>query len=449
MRRLFRVQVARVRLVCRPTGVGRTTMDVSDDRGGPDGAVAFEPGAKGLTGLAVKGLLLTAVTFTIYRFWYMTELRRFFWSRTLVAGSPAEYLGRGKELFLGFLVALAILVPIYLVLFVLGFAVPILAPAVPVLSAVFLFLLGQYAIFRGRRYRASRTRWRGIRLGQDGSAVAYMLRASLWWLLTILTLGLAFPFMRAALERYRIDHTLIGESRLRSSATGRSVLWPWLAFYAVGLLPVIVTGLAFLNSVGFALPADLFVPRLDGKLDTSVLNPRYAGTAVASSLNGFFVSLSLAVPLILVLIPFYRARETRAFLSATHLGEARLVSRLQARAFYWPYFVYFLTILVFLIVIGILFAVVVGVAGPNANPGEQAAALFGGGLLYVGTLLGMAVIYVRIVTHGLWVAVASATGIENVAALEAVLASTRTPASGLNEGLADALDVGGALEIGF
>ncbi|WP_342151604.1 YjgN family protein [Methylorubrum sp. SB2] len=424
-------------------------MDRTDERSGSEGTVAFEPGAKGLTGLVVKGLLLTAITFTIYRFWYVTELRRFLWSRTLIAGSPAEYLGRGKELFLGFLVALAILVPLYVVLFILSIAVPVLAPAVPVLTAVFLFVLGQYAIFRGRRYRASRTRWRGIRLGQDGSAAAYMVRASLWWLATILTLGLAFPFMRAALERYRIDHTLIGESRLRSTATGRSVLWPWLAFYAVSLLPIVVAGLAFLGSVGFPPPADLFVAHPNGQTTALTLNPRYAGTAVGAALGWLITALSLAVPLVLLLIPFYRARETRAFLSATHLGEARLVSRLKAREFYWPYFVYLLSLLVFVFVIGILFAIVAGVAGANANSGAQAAALVGGGLLYVGTLLGLAVIYVRIVTHGLWVAVANATMIENGAALEAVLASARTPGSGLNEGLADALDVGGALEIGL
>ncbi len=147
-------------------------MTQQDGRLGPTGTVAFDRSAAGLTGLVVKGFLLSLVTFSIYRFWYITNLRRFFWSRTVVAGSPAEYLGRGKELFLGFLVALAILVPVYLVLFILGFAVPRLEPLVPFLSAVFLFLLGQYAIFRGRRYRASRTRWRGIRLGQDGSAFA-------------------------------------------------------------------------------------------------------------------------------------------------------------------------------------------------------------------------------------------------------------------------------------
>jgi len=70
-------------------------------------------------------------------------------------------------------------------------------------------------------------------------------------------------------------------------------------------------------------------------------------------------------------------------------------------------------------------------------------------LLYLGAILGTNVLYVRIITVRLWHAVATTMQIENLPALEAVLASTRAPASGLNEGLADALDVGGALEIGF
>ncbi len=45
-----------------------------------------------------------------------------------------------------------------------------------VISFVTLFVLGQYALYRGRRYRAMRTLWRGIRLGQDGSASVYAAR---------------------------------------------------------------------------------------------------------------------------------------------------------------------------------------------------------------------------------------------------------------------------------
>lgn len=166
---------------------------VPSPAGARTGEVAFDRKAPGLTGIVVKGFLLSLITFSIYRFWYITNLRRYFWSRTVVAGSPAEYLGNGKELFLGFLVALAILVPIYIVLFVIGLLSPVLAAMAAPISFIGLFVLGQYALFRGRRYRASRTRWRGIRLGQDGSGFAYAGRACLWWLATFASLGLAFP----------------------------------------------------------------------------------------------------------------------------------------------------------------------------------------------------------------------------------------------------------------
>ena len=49
-----------------------------------------------------------------------TDIRRHLWSNTVIDGDAAEYTGRGKELLIGFLVALAILVPIYLGYFLVG-----------------------------------------------------------------------------------------------------------------------------------------------------------------------------------------------------------------------------------------------------------------------------------------------------------------------------------------
>ncbi len=45
---------------------------------------------------------------------------RHLWANTLVDGDAAEYTGRGEELLIGFLIALAILVPIYLGYFLIG-----------------------------------------------------------------------------------------------------------------------------------------------------------------------------------------------------------------------------------------------------------------------------------------------------------------------------------------
>lgn len=412
--------------------------------------IGFDLGAKGLTGIVVKGTLLSLATFGIYRFWYITNLRRYFWSRTTVAGSAGEYTGRGKELFLGFLVALAILIPVYVGLFALGFAYEPLAPFAAPISFVFLFLLGQYAIFRGRRYRASRTLWRGIRLGQDGSAVTYMAMATGWWLLTIVTLGLAFPYMRASLERYRINHTLIGESRMASSATGSSVLLPWLLFYAVALLPMIATGILFLVANDFTIPGDLFVANPDSDSDSLKFNPDYAGTNYETYGLIALSSLGFGLPAALLLIPFYRARETKVFMEAASLGAARLSSTLRARQFYWPYIIYFLSIFGFLVVAGVVAGGLVYLLNTaGAESGFHIFIMLFLVIAYFGALLLFAVLYIRIVTARLWHAVAVTTQIENADALEAVLASSRRVGSGMNEGLADALDVGGAIEIGF
>jgi uncharacterized membrane protein YjgN (DUF898 family) len=152
----------------------------------------------------------------------------------------------------------------------------------------------------------------------------------------------------------------------------------------------------------------------------------------------------------LLLIPFYRARETRVFMNAASLGPVRLASNLRARQFYWPYIVYFLSIIGFVLVLGII--VLLGgllFRTAGAESGFHIAIALGAIVLYLGGALLAAVLYVRVITARLWHAVAATTVVENAGELDAVLASSRRQASGLNEGMADALDVGGALEIGF
>src|SRR3954462_3719210 len=70
--------------------------------------------------LVARGAALELVTVGFYRFWLVTDIRRHLWSNTVIDGDAAEYTGRGKELLLGFLFALAILVPIYLGYFLIS-----------------------------------------------------------------------------------------------------------------------------------------------------------------------------------------------------------------------------------------------------------------------------------------------------------------------------------------
>jgi uncharacterized membrane protein YjgN (DUF898 family) len=194
-----------------------------------------------------RGAALELLTVGFYRFWLATDIRRHMWSNTLIDGDAAEYTGRGKELLIGFLFALAILVPIYLAYFMItieferlkGFA------SVPLLLGFYAF--GQFAIYRARRYRLTRTVWRGVRFWMDGSGWAYAWRALLWGVLVVLTLGLALPWREAALERYKMRHSYYGD--LQGSFEGRgweffkSGWWLWLltpvALYVTIALPFV------------------------------------------------------------------------------------------------------------------------------------------------------------------------------------------------------------------
>src|SRR6188472_4150754 len=63
--------------------------------------------------LLIRGACLLLVTLGIYRFWLFTDVRRFLWSNTEIAGEPLAYSGTPLELLLGFLIAIAIRIPVY------------------------------------------------------------------------------------------------------------------------------------------------------------------------------------------------------------------------------------------------------------------------------------------------------------------------------------------------
>ena len=193
---------------------------------------------------------LEFVTLGFYRFWLLTDIRRHLWSNTLVDGDAAEYTGRGKELLIGFLVALAILVPIYLGYFLIGLEAERYQAFASIPLIAFFYLFGQFAIYRARRYRLTRTVWRGVRFWMTGSGWIYALQASLWGLLMVVTLGLALPWRTAALERYKMRHSYYGD--LQGSFEGRGWeffkrgWWLWLltpiALYVSPIAPFLYGG---------------------------------------------------------------------------------------------------------------------------------------------------------------------------------------------------------------
>jgi len=182
--------------------------------------------------LVTRGAGLELITVGFYRFWLATDIRRHLWSNTHIDGDAAEYTGRGRELLIGFLIALAIIVPVYLAYFLAGLEAERIRAFASIPLLAFFYLFGQFAIYR---------------FWMSGSGWAYAARAALWGLLMILTLGLILPWREAALERYKMRHSYYGD--LQGSFAGRGWeffkrgWWLWLlapiALYVSPLAPFV------------------------------------------------------------------------------------------------------------------------------------------------------------------------------------------------------------------
>src|SRR5215212_624622 len=80
----------------------------------PDRAVRFTGTWREYLPIAATNALLIIVTLGVYRFWATARQRRYLWSRTHVIDDALEWTGTGKEMFIGFLIVIAILAPFFL-----------------------------------------------------------------------------------------------------------------------------------------------------------------------------------------------------------------------------------------------------------------------------------------------------------------------------------------------
>ncbi|WP_175619678.1 DUF898 family protein [Bradyrhizobium sp. 26S5] len=349
--------------------------------------------------LVARGAGLELVTVGFYRFWLTTDIRRHLWSNTQIDGDAPEYTGRAKELLIGFLVALAILVPIYLGYSLLVIEAEHVKTFFSLPLVAFFYLFGQFAIYRARRYRLTRTVWRGVRFWMSGSGWIYALKASLWGLLVVITLGLALPWREAALERYKMRHSYYGD--LRGSFEGRG--WD---FFKQGWWLWLLTP--------FALYMTIFAPFI------------YAA---------------------------FKAIEWRWWLSGIRFGGVRLESTMRRSALiglYWKVIGWAMLLgtvyLAYLVLCTFLVASMDGSSIETFFKTEAFAKSIPlitlAGVGYLAFVLAMNVVMRVYLMRDLWVRVLSSTIVHNIQAAANVTARGEL-ANALGEGFADGLDVAG------
>ncbi|MEL7468060.1 MAG: DUF898 family protein [Pseudomonadota bacterium] len=190
--------------------------------------------------LSMRQVFLAVITLGIYRFWMTTNLRRHYWRAVRVLGDPFEYSGTGLEKLLGFLIAVIILA-VYLGVFNLALTFggllslddPIELQVLTWLSFVASLPLIYFATYRARRYILARTRWRGIRFGMEQAAWKYTWRALLLTLLSIVTVGLMYPYQHFKLEKFKTDRTWFGDLSFEQGGSWVQLFRYWVWFYVI------------------------------------------------------------------------------------------------------------------------------------------------------------------------------------------------------------------------
>jgi uncharacterized membrane protein YjgN (DUF898 family) len=398
----------------------------------PTGQKVQFSGTRGeLFGRLLRGYLLMLPTLGLYRFWLTTTKRRFYWQNTEIGGDRLEYTGSALQLLLGFMFALGVFLPIYIVFFYLSFQSSAIAGLGYGGAALLLWFLSGYAIYRGRDFRLSRTLWRGIRFDQKGSALGYATRRFFWSLLVLVTVGLAFPFMAANLWRYRYKHTWFGDRQFTFTGSWKTIAWP---FYRVWIVMAVSIGVAIW---GIVANAGAF----------AVASNRQA--VMAAGLAASMGPLLIFVMGVLCFF-YYRSREATRMFSQVKLGEASLVVRVKARSLFGQYLLYCLCLVAALIVMGLIGFVVAQAVLPNptiegfsaarlARAGWMGVALGAGG--YLATVSAFTLLGEVFIDCGFWMLVSRGATITNLESLDGV-GATAEDTSLAGEGLADALNVG-------
>ncbi len=400
------------------------------------GGARFRGDERAYWRLLVRGAALLMVTLGIYRFWLATDIRRFLWNNTEAVGDGLEYTGTAAELLFGFLAAIAILVPIYVGFFLAALGLGTMGQLAGLMSFPVLAVLGQFAIYRARRYRLTRTVFRGIRFQQSGSAWRYAAYAVSWWLAIAVTLGLAYPWAQASLERYKMRHTSYGDLAGGFDGSALALFWRGLLFWLLTVAPLAV-----------CLGASIVVVNWDALLDALGQGEDFSngmdGTGLAEALGLLTLAASWSGFAAALFYPAFQGLVLRWWTSGLRFGALRVRSHLRTRQVYRAY----LRFLLF----GTLFAVPVLIAAavafrlldwiPNESVRGTASAVLGL-TLYVTFALAYSTIYQATVKLALWRIAIESLDLDGVAALDRVHAAG-TASSPLGEGLADALSVGG------
>jgi uncharacterized membrane protein YjgN (DUF898 family) len=187
-----------------------------------------------LFGIHIVNIFLTLLTFGVYYFWAKVRTRSYLLSQIEFEGDRLAYHGTGKELLIGFIKAALLFGIPYLVLQFLPKLIDtagMLDVVAGFVSAGLILMLIPFSIISARRYRFSRTSWRGIRLSVRASTDEFIKLFMGGWLLTLITLGVYYPFFETRRYAFLTSRSFVGNRQFEFDGVGSDLSSSFLLAY--------------------------------------------------------------------------------------------------------------------------------------------------------------------------------------------------------------------------
>lgn len=251
----------------------------------------------------IVNLALSIVTLGIYSAWAKVRKRRYFYSHTRVDGEGFEYLANPIAILKGRLIAFA--------LFGVFYAVGHFAPLYQFVLWIPLAIAAPWLVVRSLAFNAYNTAYRNIRLRFHGSYKECLRLVIGYGLLLLVTLFLAFPFMKRRLTRFVAENHAYGVTRfMLGEGFGRPFVNAYFAAWGFSMLGMFgigaaVFGVAFLGSSGG---------------DVKSTAPFFG-----------FAAVFLTYGMMFLLYGYIRARTINAVFNNLRVGPVRFESVLSAR----------------------------------------------------------------------------------------------------------------------
>ncbi|WP_299971315.1 YjgN family protein [uncultured Roseobacter sp.] len=202
----------------------------------------FEGNAKEWFGIWIVNLLLSILTIGIYSAWAKVRTKKYFHNNTYVEGRNFDYHATGKQILIGRLIVVAVVIIFQMILTAL--------PTLGLILIVALIFAYPWLIVRSIQFNARMTSFSNVRFGFTGTTGRAFLVFLLYPVLMVLTLYTTFPVLDRAVKRFSINNHKLGQARFTLNA--RLGAFYWALFVAIAwILAVLVIGI-FTTGVSFA-----------------------------------------------------------------------------------------------------------------------------------------------------------------------------------------------------